>query len=472
MSGADATSGSDGAGGPSVSDPGDQSGLRRDLLLIGGLLLGTYVGFFALGMLSGIALGETVGTLTRITLFTAAFSLLTLGLNLHWGYTGVFNIGIAGFMAVGVYTMAFLTAAPDPVGSPVGGLNMPVWIGILGGVLAAAASGALLSLPALRVRADYFAIITLGFSEIIRLSVLSGTLREIPVGDVVYGTGGGQGIRYKSPAEEVVRLVFDLPVLGGVGNWLYGATEAVGLSTTQVDRLLYALVVLGVVVVAFVVLRRVIRSPFGRVLKAIREDEVVARSLGKNTPTTKIKAFTLGAALIGLGGILWLGRGSQISPNDFRPIVTFYVFIALIVGGQGSNLGSIVGGFVFAAFLFEGPRYLRTVVTQNIATDAPATIYDAVVQLGALDVAPLLGYLAESLDQLRWVVVGVVLVLLMLYRPDGLFGDREETAAATSLSRRDAASAAGAGAGPGPSGDTTSGPEPDAADGDGGGRGE
>ena len=465
MSGADADPDRDEAGGPLTSDSGDGSNLRRDLLRIGGLLLATYVGFFALGTLGGVALGEITGTLTRITLFTAAFSLLTLALNLHWGYTGMFNIGIAGFMAVGVYTMAILTAPPDPVGSPVGGLDMSVWVGILGGVLAAAAFGALLSLPALRVRADYFAIITLGFSEIIRLSVLSGTLREIEVGEVVYGTGGGQGIRYKSPSDEVIELLFDLPVLRSVGTGLYDATEAVGLSTTQVDRLVYALVVVVFVLVAFVVLRRLIRSPFGRVLKAIREDEVVARSLGKNTPTTKVKAFTLGAALIGLGGILWLGRGSQISPNDFRPIVTFYVFIALIIGGQGSNLGSIVGGFVFAAFLFEGPRFLRTVVTQNIATDAPATIYDAIVQLGALDVAPLLGYLAESLDQLRWVVVGVILVLLMLNRPEGLFGDREETAAATSLSRRGSTPA------PGPD-EAGTGTGQGAGNGDGGGQDE
>ncbi|MFT4949102.1 MAG: branched-chain amino acid transport system permease protein [Natronomonas sp.] len=430
--------GGGGAGGPSVSDPGDGSDLRRDLLRIGGFLLVTYVGFFVLGTVGGVALGEIVGTLTRITLFTAAFSLLTLALNLHWGYTGIFNIGIAGFMAVGVYTMAVLTAPPDPVGSPVGGLDMSVWVGILGGVLAAAGFGALLSLPALRVRADYFAIITLGFSEIVRLSLLSGTLREIPAGEVVYGTGGGRGIRYKSPSDEVVELLFDVPVLRSVGTGLYDATEAVGLSTTQVDRLVYALVVLGFVLITFVVLRRVIRSPFGRVLKAIREDEVVARSLGKNTPRTKVKAFTLGAAVIGLGGILWLGRGSQITPNDFRPIVTFYVFIALIIGGQGSNLGSMVGGFAFAAFLFEGPRFLRTVVTQNITTEAPATIYDALIQLGALEVAPLVGYLAESLDQLRWIVVGVILILLMIYRPEGLFGDREETAAAATLSRRGA----------------------------------
>ncbi len=409
---------------------------QRDLLTIGAYVLVSYVGLALLGVIGGVTLGTIVGTLLNITLFTAVFSLLALALNLHWGYTGLFNIGIAGFMAVGMYTMAILTAPADPIASPVGGFGLPIWVGIVGGVVAAGAVGAVLSLPALRVRSDYFAIITLGFSEIVRLSLKSDALREIEVGGQTYGTGGGRGIPFKSPTT-VVDWLFSLPVIGGLKQPMVSFVEAYDLSSTVVDRGVYAFVVIAAMLAVYALMQRIGHSPFGRVLTAIREDEVVPRSLGKNTQLAKIKAFTLGAALIGLGGILWIGgRGLQVSPQSFRPIVTFYIFIALIIGGQGSNVGSVVGGFTFAAFLWTGPRYLRAIVDTNLNTEAPATVYEAVIELGSGDVVPLIGYLTENLAQLRWVFVGVVLIVLMIYRPSGIFGDRKEIAAATNLSRR------------------------------------
>ena len=409
---------------------------QRDLLTIGAYVLVSYVGLALLGVIGGVTLGTIVGTLLNITLFTAVFSLLALALNLHWGYTGLFNIGIAGFMAVGMYTMAVLTAPADPIASPVGGFDLPIWVGIVGGVIAAGAFGAVLSLPALRVRSDYFAIITLGFSEIVRLSLKSDALREIEVGGQTYGTGGGRGIPFKPPTT-VVDWLFSLPVIGGLEQPMVSFVEGYDLSSTVVDRAVYAFVVIAAMLAVYALMQRIGHSPFGRVLTAIREDEVVPRSLGKNTQLAKVKAFTLGAALIGLGGILWIGgRGLQVSPQSFRPIVTFYIFIALIIGGQGSNVGSVVGGFTFAAFLWTGPRYLRAIVDANLNTEAPATVYEAVIELGSGDVVPLIGYLTENLAQLRWVFVGVVLIVLMIYRPSGIFGDRKEIAAATNLSRR------------------------------------
>ena len=404
---------------------------KSDLLLIVGLVFATYVAFGLLGIFTGVSINETAGFLQTVTFFAAVFALLTLALNLHWGYTGLFNIGIAGFMAVGVYTMAIMTASPD--GTPAG-FGLPIPIGVIGGTLAAGLVGAVIALPALRVRADYFAIITLGFSEIVRLSITSGTLRRIEIGERMYGTGGGSGVRY-TPVDTVVPWLLEFSMLAYLGDILYGIGAFVGISQSIVNRLLYALVIITFVLLFYLLLHRIARSPFGRILKAIREDELVARSLGKNTQLAKIKVFTLGCALMGLAGILWIGSRSLVTPESFMPVVTFYIFVALIVGGAGSNTGSVVGGFVFAAFLWEGPRFVRTILRSSLDVRSPPTIYDAFVELVALDPMPMVGYFVGSLDEIRWVLIGVVLVLLMIYRPEGLMGDRKEIAAATDLSR-------------------------------------
>ncbi|MFC4543641.1 branched-chain amino acid ABC transporter permease [Halosolutus amylolyticus] len=413
---------------------------QDDLLLIGGIVLATYVLFAAIGLLFGVGANSIVGTLQQITFFAAVYALTALALNLHWGYTGLFNIGVAGFMAVGAYTMAILTAAPD--GSPPG-LGLPMIVGVVGGMIAAALVGFVAALPALRVRADYFAIVTLGLSEIIRRALLSRSLQEFDVAGYTLGTGGGSGIR--------------APSTGVVANYLlYGSADRSSDSTVLGDLLfnlgiresivvngVYTLVLIAFVVAFYLLLTRIAYSPFGRVLKAIREDELAARSLGKNTNRTKIKVFMLGCGLMGLAGILWQGSRTLVSPNNFMPIVTFYIFVALIVGGSGSNTGSVIGGFVFAAFLYEGPRFLRTIVRANFDVRSPPTIYDAFVDLGSGDPTALVGYAIGSLDEIRFIFIGVVLILFMIWRPDGLLGHRKEIAAATDLSRRPAATDGG-----------------------------
>ncbi|WP_331233700.1 branched-chain amino acid ABC transporter permease [Natronorarus salvus] len=400
-----------------------------DLLLVFGFLLASYVLFVLFGLALGLSLNGIVSTLRRVTYFAAVYAILTLALNLHWGYTGLFNIGVAGFMAVGVYAMAILTAPVD--GSPAG-LGLPLPVGIVGGMAAAALVGLVAALPALRLRADYFAIVTLGLSEIIRLSVLSGSLREFEVAGLELGTGGGSGISFTA-TNSVIPWLLDLPVLSALGDALFAVGAAVGIQSSVIQSALYTLVLLACVIALYVLLARIAYSPFGRVLKAIREDELAARSLGKHTKTTKITVFMLGCALMGLGGILWQGGRGFVTPDSFLPILTFYVFVALIIGGAGSNAGSIVGGIVFAAALWEGPPFVRRIVDANLSVRSPPTIYDAVV---AADPLALLGYAVGNLDQIRFMLVGVVLILLMLWRPDGVLGHRKEIAAATDLSRR------------------------------------
>ncbi len=410
-----------------------------DLLLILKIVLATYVAFAVIGLLTGVSVNAIVGFLRTVTFYAAVYALVVLALNLHWGYTGLFNIGVAGFMAVGVYTMAILTASPD--GSPAG-LGLPVPVGIVAGMLAASLAGLIIVIPTLRVRADYFAIITLGFSEIIRLALLSGALREFEVFGQAFGTGGGSGISY-TPVNTIIPWLLDRPVFGAIGDVLFEVGRAIGIQPSVIQSGLYTVVLMVFVVGFYVLLSRIANSPFGRILKAIREDELAARSLGKNTDRAKITVFALGCGLMGLAGILWMGSRSHISPDSFMPIVTFYIFVALIVGGAGSNTGSIIGGFAFAAFLWEGPRFIRTIVRSNVNVRSPQTIYDAFVELAAGDPLPLLGYIIGSLDEIRFILVGVVLILLMLWRPDGLLGHRKEVAAATDLSRPRAAAADG-----------------------------
>jgi len=405
---------------------------QADLWYLAKLVGGTVTLFALAGLLAGVSTNVIAGFLVRMVFYAAIFGLLTLALNLHWGYTGMFNIGVAGFMAVGMYVMAFLTAAPDA--SPAG-LGLPVVVGVLGGIIAAGAMGAIIALPALRVRADYFAIITLGFSEIVRLTLLSDLLQGIRIGDTVYGTGGANGIGFAS-VSGIVTGVSNLPVANQAVGGLELLAGLIGIRVPVVNRFLYVVMLLLFVLGYYVLLSRIGHSPFGRVLKAIREDELVAQSLGKNTDQVKITAFALGSALMGLGGILWLGEGSYVSPQSFKPIITFYVFVALILGGSGSNTGSVVGGFAFAAFLYEGPRFIRTLVRTNIDIQAPSTIYDALLAFFRGDIVGAFGFFVESLDTLRWIAIGLVLVVLMIKRPKGLFGDRKEIAAAVPLSTR------------------------------------
>ncbi|MFC7058250.1 branched-chain amino acid ABC transporter permease [Halovenus salina] len=319
----------------------------------------------------GLGLGTVnsiFGAWRTITFLFAAYALLTLALNLQWGYTGMFNIGVAGFMAVGIYTMGMLSTSPNALSGQ--GLGLPLPIGILGGMIAAALVGLLAAVPALRVNADYLAIITLGLSEIIRLSAGSRTLSQWTTNTFGAGTGGGSGmdlpdrptdaIFNSSFGESLVDLfTVDVPRIDML-LFEFGNKEVTLISGSILNDFIWSLVMLLVLVGVYWMIRRVGQSPFGRVLKAIREDELVAQSLGKDTRRFKIKVFMLGCALMGLAGILWQGSQGFANPNSFRPVITFYAFIALIIGGSGSNTGSVVGSILFVGLLFEGPgRWVR-----------------------------------------------------------------------------------------------------------------
>ncbi len=414
--------------------PGGDAGL-----VVGSFAL-VYLAYILTGMILGYSLRGQLNSLAVLTFFIGVFAMLALALNLHWGYTGLFNIGIAGFMAIGVYVMALVS---KPVYSPggaaqVGGLGLPLWVGILAGMVAAALFGLLVALPALRLRADYLAIVTIAMSEIVRFSFLSGEFQQFQLFGRRVGFGGGSGLilDYTDPLEALFRSL-------GLWNAYLGLVDAFGQVVPNnpkpvVDGLVYGALLLVFVAAYYWLLKRTGESPFGRVLKAIREDEDVASALGKDTDRFKVKSFMLGCALMGLGGIFWLMAQGAVTPNFFRPRITFFVWIALIIGGAGSNTGSVLGGALFAAVLFQGPRYLKNVIDTLLGSpDAPSGFGPAVAPLlSNLDPAPFLLYTIDSIRQLQLVIMGLVLIYLMHNRPEGLLGHRQETAATIPLGRQ------------------------------------
>jgi ABC-type branched-subunit amino acid transport system permease subunit len=476
-----------------MSESSTSGGLRArlansDLSLILITMFAIYVLFIAIGVLlfpSNALVGSLASSLQGVTKWAALYAMLALALNLHWGYTGLFNIGVAGFMAVGVYTMAILYNAPsaNPPGLGVpfyvsdffGAAGLP-GIGFLFGLLlcvalgmvAAALIGALAALPALRLRADYLAIVTVALSEIIRRVLLSTEFQTFRLfanldiklagieilPDLALGTGSGQGINL--PDNPVRAMYFVDPTDPSAGTTFVGgpildAASSLGIRESVMLNWTYTLVLVGFVAVFYWLLVRTGNSPFGRVLKAIREDEGVAQALGKDTRRFKIKVFMLGCALMGLGGILWEGSKGFTDPTSttFLPLTTFYVFIALIIGGAGSNTGSVLGGALFAGLLFEGPLAVMQVINKYAGLDGvrtPENVADALGAMAGLDFQPFLAFLFAQRSALRFVLVGVVLIVLIQNRPEGLLGHRKEEASAVDLMDRQPREDSGGGA--------------------------
>ena len=419
---------------------------NNDPAMIVGLLAVIYAVYLIAGSIIG---ASPVGNIMSLTKWIGLFALGALALNLHWGYTGLFNIGIVAFMGVGVHVTAIVSKQPvtegsGPVAGATGGLGLPLPIGMLAGAVAAALFGLVIALPALRLRADYLAIVTVAVSEIFRLVVRNPRLQSVEIGGLYLGLGGGDGLQLDWGSE--AELLFDALFLGGVYDGLVAALDGVvAVPETAVNRIIYGLILLVFVLLYYALLQRVGNSPFGRVLKAIREDEEAANSLGKDTNRFKIIVFMVGCGLMGLLGVLWFmnagGRGT-INHTEFRPTLTFFIWVALIIGGAGSNTGSVIGGAVFAAVLFRGPRFLQDVLDKVTETDlgtvARGGLGEAMAPIaGSFDVVPLLLYTAAKIQDLQLLIMGLVIIYLMHNRPDGLLGHRKEQAAAISLSRPD-----------------------------------
>jgi len=240
------------------------------------------------------------------------YALMALGLNVIWGMAGQVNLGLVGFFAVGAYVSALLTLK----------LGVPIAAGVLAGALAAAAVGALVSLVTARLRGDYLAIVTLGFAETIR----------VVASNEIWLTNGTDGIS------------------GIPGPWR-------GALTPEQFNLFYLCLVAALVVVAFALIDRLAHSPFGRVLRAIRDDEQAASVAGKYPLAFNVKAFAFGSAVLGLSGALYAHYTSYIAPDLFLPLLTLYIKLALLAGGVGNNRGAVLGAVVVVTFL-ESTRFI------------------------------------------------------------------------------------------------------------------
>jgi len=400
-----------------------------DAVKVFAMFAGIWLLFYWFGDQLGYTNPFILSLVRRVTFLSAVYALAVLALNIQWGYAGLFNIGVAGFMAVGAYSVAMLSGSPS--GTPPG-LGLPLPLGILGGVLAATAIGLVAALPALRLKADYLAIVTVAISEIIRITFNSPAFADV--------TGGASGFD-NLPVDPVRTLLLTEPgsIISeptALGQPIFAFAAEHGIQRLTVVNTIYTLGTLVVLLGVYLLLERTGKSPFGRVLKAIREDETAARSLGKDTQNFKVRAFALGCGLMGLAGIIWYAMGPRASvvPVNFRPELTFYIFIALIIGGSGSNTGSILGGALFASLLFEAPPRVATIIGNRyeIAAD-PANLVQALAPIVDGELMPLAGFLLNNIDTLRFIGMGVLLILLVQRRPEGLLGARKETAAAVSL---------------------------------------
>lgn len=315
---------------------------------------------------------------SAIGLETVIYALAAIGLNVQFGYTGLLNFGQAAFVAVGAYGLAITVTV----------VGLPFWLGVVVGLVGAVVLAVLLGIPTLRLRADYLAIATIAAAEIVRLTVRSATLRE--------QTGGSSGL--SGFAEGFYALSpLDQGRSYGFGPWVFGA------------RLTWILLV-GWLLIALccTVVFLLMRSPWGRVLKGIREDEDAVRSLGKDVYAYKMQALVIGGVIGALAGFVFgVGRAS-VQPDLYGTELTFFVYTVLLLGGAARVLGPVVGAAIF---------WVALVLTENVLVQAVAAGYIPTAIMSSTQVG-----------QVRFMLVGLALMLLMIFRPQGIFGDRRELA--------------------------------------------
>jgi branched-chain amino acid transport system permease protein len=289
-----------------------------------------------------------------------SYGIICLGLNVQWGQTGMFNVGVSGFVAIGAYVSGLLTTPPST--AHLGGFGWPIFLGWVAAALAGSGISFLVGALTIRLRADYLAIATFGVAVAVQLCVLN--LQPL--------TGGPFGISF------IPRPFGDL-----AGTPLVFSLSNLGVLVVIVGGLYF-------------VLERLARSPWGRVLRAIREDETAALALGKNAVAFRLQAFALGGGIMGLAGAVQGHFIGFIAPDNYQPILTFQVWAMLIVGGSGNNRGAILGA----------------VVVWGIWA-ASAALIGGVVPAGE----------QARAATLQIVVIGIALCLILLLRPRGILGE-------------------------------------------------
>lgn len=284
--------------------------------------------------------------LLHILTMSCIYIILTLSLNLIVGYTGIPSLGHAAFSAVGAYASALLALK----------LGLPFWIGLIAAACVGGLFGVIIGFPALRLKGDYLALVSFGFAVIV-YSILNNWV------SFTRGPMGMPGI----PKPSVFGFRFDSTI-----SYLILAAALAALTT-------------------FVV-RRIVIAPFGRILKAIREDEAAALAMGKDVTKCKILVFVIGAMFAGMAGSLYAHYITFIDPSSFTVMESILILLMVVFGGMGSIPGSILGAVTLILF----PELLR-----------------------------FLGMPSSIAASTRQMIYGLLLVVLMLKRPRGLIGEYE-----------------------------------------------
>jgi neutral amino acid transport system permease protein len=303
---------------------------------------------------------------------TIAYAIATVGLAVHFGYGGLLNFGQAGFMALGAYGYAISILT----------FHLPWWVGILVGMGAAVVFAFILGLPTLRLRADYLAIVTIAAAEVVRL-FFNSTVWEDVTGSA-NGLGGyHEGFRAANPIP---------PGIYGFGPFQFNESD-------------WWVRIFGMIllVISLIVVWLLMRSPWGRVVKGVREDEDAVRALGKNVFSVKMQVLVLGGVLGSLGGVV-LALPSAVVPGVYLPSLTFFLWTVLLLGGAATILGPVLGAVTFwliMAFL--------------------AVLLPAMASAGLL---PFMNTVQAGI--VRFIIVGAALMLIVVFRPQGFLGNKKE----------------------------------------------
>jgi ABC-type branched-subunit amino acid transport system permease subunit len=306
------------------------------------------------------------------------YCLAAIGLNVNFGYTGLLNFGQAGFMAIGGYTMASFVAT----------WGLPFWLGLLAGLFFTVILALILGVPTLRLRADYLAIVTIAASEIIRFTLGSVTLLKWFAGQdglIHFETSFANANPFHSTVDLgiVAWRPYDFWLL--FSGWI-------------------------IVAIGCVIVYLLMRAPWGRVLKGIREDEDAVRSLGKNVYLYKMQSLILGGLFGAIAGFYVALQHTNMNPTWVATDTTFFAYTVLLLGGAARVLGPVVGSIIFW-FLISFLDLVFSALTSGPDPFLPTWLMNN-----------------TQASLMRLIFMGLALMLLMIYRPQGIFGDRRELA--------------------------------------------
>lgn len=360
------------------------------LRLLSSLAAAALLSFLLVTLLPAGVISYVVSFATMASIY----AVLTLGLNVQWGYTGLFNIGIAAFFSVGAFTTALFTTVP-PAGAfasftqQLFGLNAPFVIGVIAGGVVAAIVAWLVGIPTLRLREDYLAMATIGIAELTRLIFQNER----------WLANGPQPMR---GIPQPLKCLVEDPVC----SWLPSPLANLFGPLQPRDYIWVYLVVVAIVLfIVYVALQQLLRSPWGRALRAVREDEASAAMVGKNVAVFRMQAFVLGAFVMGVGGALYAHHMVAIDYSHFNPLyATFLIWVMLMLGGSGNNRGAILGAFVIWG-VWTGTAFVIDELRPALAAISPA--------------------LPARAPYFRFLLVALMLIFILLYRPAGLLAEEK-----------------------------------------------